>query len=410
MNEGISYHKDDVKIVLFEGVHPRARQVFEDHGYRNVERLKTALTGDALIDKIRDARMIGIRSRTQITADVLQQAARLTAIGCFCIGTNQVDLDAASEKGAPVFNAPHSNTRSVAELVIGEVIMLYRGVFTKSMAAHHKQWRKTAKDSHEVRGKTIGIVGYGHIGSQVSILAEAMGMRVIYFDIHPKLPLGNAKAVASLQDLLAEADVTTLHVPEDESTRNMMDRERLAQMKPGAYLINASRGSVVDIETMAAMLKTGALRGAAIDVFPREPKSNEDPFESALIGLDNVIMTPHIGGSTLEAQEDIGAAVAAKLAQYTANGATVGAVNFPEASLPRYRGAHRILHIHRNVPGVLKEINRSIAAEDINVLGQYLATDTRIGYVILDIAKDVSHRLLDRIKGIEGTIRARVLY
>lgn len=410
MSREHSLSKDKIKIVLFEGIHPLAVEYFKEHGYHNVERLTEARTGDSLAETIQDAHVVGVRSRTQLRDPILKNAEKLMAIGCFCIGTNQVDLGIAAGLGIPVFNAPHSNTRSVAELVIGQTIMLMRGTFAKSMAAHHQQWTKSASNSHEVRGKTIGIVGYGHIGSQVSILAEAMGMRVLYYDIVAKLPLGLAQATRDLETLLAESDVVTLHVPDDKTTRNLMSRENIAAMKDGSYLINASRGSVVDIDALAEALQKGRLRGAAVDVFPTEPKSNQDPFESPLIGVENVILTPHIGGSTVEAQENIGKEVAGKLVAFSDTGATEGAVNFPQVNLPIHGDTHRILHIHKNQPGILRHINKILAEEDINVSGQFLATDANIGYVILDIKKSVSDHLLKLVKEIDGTIRARVLY
>lgn len=405
-----SLDKDKIKIVLFEGIHKHAVSYFNDHGYTNVELLDEALTGQDLIAKVQDAHMIGVRSRTQVRREVIESATKLMAIGCFCIGTNQVDLDDAALQGIPVFNAPHSNTRSVAELVIGQTIMLMRGTFAKSMAAHRQEWRKSAREAYEVRGKTIGIIGYGHIGSQVSVLAEAMGMKVVYYDIVPKLPLGNATQMKTMDELLITADVVTLHVPEDRSTRNMMSREKINLMKKGAHLINASRGTVVEIDALVDALKARQLSGAAVDVFPVEPKSNELPFTSPLIGLENVILTPHIGGSTIEAQENIGHEVAGKLVSFSDTGASIGAVNFPQVSLPVHPDGHRVLHIHRNVPGILRQINRVLADEDINVVGQYLATDSQIGYVVLDIEKDMSKHALDLIRETEGTIRVRRLF
>ena len=410
VNRKLSLAKNKIKILLLEGIHQTAVEMFRSQGYTQVEHLPTALTGEALKEKIRDAHMVGIRSRSKLTPEVLAEADKLMAIGCFCIGTNQVDLQDASLRGIPVFNAPHSNTRSVAELVIGQTIMLARGTFPKSMAAHRSQWQKSASGSHEVRGKTMGIVGYGHIGSQVSILAEAMGMRVVYYDIQRKQPLGNAKPLPDLKSLLAESDVVTLHVPEDTTTKGLFNQKQIAQMKPGSFLINASRGSVVDIDALASALKKGSLGGAAVDVFPVEPKSNEHPFESPLVGLDQVILTPHVGGSTQEAQEDIGRGVAQSLTTFSDTGSTDGAVNFPIVNLPTNPGSHRILHIHRNIPGVLREINKAMAEEEINVLGQYLATDPHIGYVVLDIAKDMSAKLSKVLKDVNGTIRIRVLY
>ena len=406
----LSFSKDKIRILLLEGIHPYAREVFNKQGYSNVELVDKALTGDDLVRKISDAHIIGIRSRTQLRAPLLKAAEKLIAVGCFCIGTNQVDLDDAAIKGVPVFNAPHSNTRSVAELVIAQTVMLMRGTFAKSMAAHRGEWRKSAKNSREARGKTMGIIGYGHIGSQVSILAEAMGMTVLYYDIVSKLPLGNAQQVDTLPELLQKSDVVTLHVPEDPSTRNMMNKEMISHIKDDGYLINASRGTVVEIDALAAELKSGRLLGAAVDVFPTEPKSNKETFESPLLGIENVILTPHIGGSTMEAQQNIGREVAGKLAAFSDQGATQGAVNFPNVNMPLNSDAHRILHIHQNKPGMLQQINQVLADEGINVLGQYLATDNQIGYVVLDIEKDLSKKILDIMKQIDGTIRARVLF
>ncbi len=408
-----SLPKDKIRIVLLEGIDRLAVDVLNHHGYQNVELLPGALAGEALIERIRDAHMVGIRSTTQLTAEALSSARLLMAVGCFCIGTNQVDLATAASLGIPVFNAPHSNTRSVAELVIGHTIMLMRGIFPKSAAAHRGQWIKSAKGSNEVRGKTLGIVGYGHIGTQVSVLAEAMGMTVIYHDIQTKLPLGNARACDSLDELLEKAHVVTLHVPADATTKNMIDAERLAKMQQDAFLINASRGSVVDIPALAAALESGHLAGAAVDVFPVEPKSNALPFESPLCGLEQVILTPHIGGSTLEAQRNIGKEVAEKLAYFSDRGNTDGAVNFPKVNLPAHEGAHRLLHIHGNTPGILRQINDVIAEMDINVLGQYLATAGELGYVVLDIgqvSEEQGKDLRERLARIPSTIRTRLLY
>lgn len=410
MTEKLSLAKDKIRIVLFEGIHPNAVEVFKSHGYTSVELLPNALTGDALKEKIQDAHMIGIRSRTQITEEVLSSTRRLMAIGCFCIGTNQVNLEKAADLGVPVFNAPHSNTRSVAELVIGQTIMLMRGIFPKSAAAHRGSWTKSAKGSNEVRGKTLGIVGYGHIGSQVSVLAEAMGMRVLFYDIQSKLPMGNAVRAKSMEQLLKESDVVTLHVPADPSTVNMITAKEIGQMKKGSFLINASRGTVVEIPDFAAALKEGHLAGGAVDVFPVEPKSNQLPFESALIGLEQVILTPHIGGSTQEAQENIGIEVANKLAFFSDCGTTDGSVNFPKVNLPLVEGAHRVLHIHRNAPGVLRQINDTMADANVNVVGQYLATHGGLGYVVLDVTVGMTDQLLAPLKQIPGTIRTRVLY
>ena len=410
MKKNHSLNKEKIKVVLLEGIHPLAQDYFRQCGYNNVEIIEGALTGEELVAKIHDAHILGIRSRTKVTPELLGATQKLIGLGCFCIGTNQVALQDTALAGIPVFNAPHSNTRSVAELVIGQTVMLFRGIFPKSMAAHRAKWQKSAKDSHEIRGKTMGIVGYGHIGSQVSILAEAMGMRVLYFDIVSKLPLGNARPTATLEALLAESDIVTLHVPEDETTRNMIDEQTLAAMPRGAYLINASRGSVVDIDALARALQQEHLLGAAVDVFPVEPKSNRDPFHNPLVGMDNVILSPHIGGSTQEAQENIAREVAGKLVDFSDTGATEGAVNFPAVKMPIHADGHRILHVHHNVPGILRQINMILAEENINVLGQYLATNQDIGYVVLDIAKDVSQHALKIMKTIEGTIRARVLF
>jgi D-3-phosphoglycerate dehydrogenase len=410
----LSLSKDKIRIVLLEGIHPRAVEVFREHGYTNVESLSSTLADRPLAKKIGDAHMVGIRSRTQISPGVLEGVNKLIAIGCFCIGIDQVSLEDAAAKGIPVFNAPHSNTRSVAEMVIGLTIMLLRDIFPKSLAAHRHEWKKSKGSSYEARGKTLGIVGYGHIGSQVSVLAEAMGMHVVYYDIQTKLPLGNARTVDSLDSLLEISDVVTLHVPEDESTRKMMTGKKLGRMKGSACLINASRGSVVDLEALADALKSGHLRGAAIDVFPMEPGSSGEYFASPLIGLENVILTPHIGGSTLEAQENIGAEVANKLVYFSDRGATQGAVNFPAVNLQPNENTHRILHIHENKPGILKAINEKVANRGINVLGQYLETRKQIGYVVLDVDPDVSRQLLQELRveltGIDGTIRTRVLY
>lgn len=406
----LSFEKNKIKVLLLEGIDPSAAEVFSECAYTSVEILPTALQGDELAEKLKDTFILGVRSRTLVTPDILARASKLMAIGCYCIGTDQVALREAALKGIPVFNAPHSNTRSVAELVIGLSIMLLRAIFPKSLAAHEGRWLKSAEGSHEVRGKTIGIIGYGHIGSQVSVLAEALGMRVVYYDIQTRLPLGNARSLHSLDELLGEADIVTLHVPDTPQTKGLMDAERLGKMKKGSYLINASRGSVVDIDALSFFLQGGLLRGAALDVFPKEPKSAAAKFESPLCGNPNVILTPHIGGSTLEAQENIGREVSRKLACYSDSGSTEGAVNFPVLSLPLHRDTHRILHIHKNVPGMLQKINKAIADEEINVQSQYLLTTADIGYVVLDIEKKVSSSLGRSLQDIPGTIRTRVLY
>jgi len=405
----LSFPKEKIRIVLFEGIHERAVENLADNGYSNVERLTTSLSGSELHDKIGDAHMVGVRSRTQLTREVVEAAPKLMAIGCFCIGTNQVALDAAAGRGIPVFNAPHSNTRSVAELVLAEMVMMYRGIGDKNTATHRGKWMKSASGSHELRGKTLGIIGYGHIGSQVSILAEAFGLSVLFYDIEPKLSMGNAKQCRSLDEMLPQCDFVTLHVPQAPDTKNMIDAARLGQMKKGACLLNLSRGNVVVIEDLAEALESNHLHGAAIDVFPTEPKSNDDPFESPLQGIDNVILTPHIGGSTQEAQFNIGLEVSNKLVMYSDQGATIGAVNFPNISLPVKEDAHRILNIHRNQPGVLTEINRIMSEESVNVVGQYLQTTPEVGYVVIDVDQDGTP-LKERFDGIEGVMRTRILY
>ena len=369
-----------------------------------------SLADDDLKAKIADVHFVGIRSRTQLTADVFAHATKLVAVGCFCIGTNQVDLQAASEHGIAVFNAPFSNTRSVAELVLAEAILLLRGVPEKSAMAHRGGWLKSADNAFEIRGKTLGIVGYGSIGMQLSVLAEALGMKVIFFDVVTKLPLGNARQVARLYDLLAESDVVSLHVPETQATQWMIGQAEIAAMKPGSVLINASRGTVVEIEPLAQALLQKKLLGAAIDVFPVEPHSNKDVFESPLRGLDNVILTPHVGGSTMEAQENIGIEVADKLVKYSDNGTSTSSVNFPEVALPAHPGKHRLLHIHRNVPGVLSEINKIFSDNGINIASQYLQTHQDLGYVVIDIDAAYSAIALTKLAEVSGTIRSRVLF
>ncbi|MFC0446357.1 phosphoglycerate dehydrogenase [Pseudidiomarina halophila] len=410
----VSLAKDRIKFLLLEGVHESAVNILKQRGYHNVEYIKTALTEEELCSKISDAHFVGIRSRTELSDRVFAAAEKLIGVGCFCIGTNQVDLQAARRHGVVVFNAPFSNTRSVAELVLAEIIMLLRRVPEKNAAAHRGDWDKSAAGSYEARGKVLGIVGYGHIGSQLSILAEQLGMQVRFYDIESKLPLGNAHAVGSLDELLQQADVVTLHVPETAQTQWMIAAPQLAKMKKGALLINASRGTVVVIDALAEALRTGHLAGAAIDVFPVEPGSNNEVFESPLRQLDNCILTPHVGGSTQEAQENIGVEVAGKLAHYSDNGSTLSAVNFPEVSLPAHHGARRLLHIHENRPGMLTRINQLLAEQSINVSGQYLQTDAELGYVVIDIdtpaESDIADTLLDSMRAIEGTIRARVLY
>lgn len=406
-----SFPKEKIKILLLEGIHPAAIDLLQKAGYEQIESLKQALSEAQLIERMRNGvHLLGIRSKTQVTAQVLNNAPRLLGLGCFCIGTNQVALDQAKEKGVAVFNSPYSNTRSVAELVIAEMIMLMRRVPEKDRAAHNGLWFKAAKGCYEVRGKTLGIVGYGHIGSQVSVLAESLGLKVIYYDIVPKLPLGNAVPVDSLETLLNRSDVVSLHVPADDSTYHLLNRDTLLQMKKGAILLNLSRGSVVDIEALYDALKSKHIAGAGVDVFPREPKANDELFHTPLQHLPNVILTPHVGGSTMEAQESIGRDVALKLINFIDRGITVGSHSIPEISLPAKQGTHRVLHIHRNVPGVLSALNRVISDMNINIEGQYLSTNDKIGYVVLDMAQSVSATALEKLKEIEHTIRARVLY
>ncbi|QDW67515.1 phosphoglycerate dehydrogenase [Luteimonas granuli] len=407
-----SYPRKDIRVLLLEGLSPSAVAVFREAGYTDIETHAGSLSEDRLRERIREAHIVGIRSRTQLTAEVLAEARRLMAIGCFCIGTNQVDLEAAARAGVPVFNAPYSNTRSVAELVLAEIILLMRGVPARHAACLRGGWLKSATGSHEVRGKTLGIVGYGHIGTQVGLLAEGLGMRVLFHDIESKLSLGNARAAAGLDDLLARADVVTLHVPETPATRMMIGATELGAMKPGAKLINASRGTVVDIDALAAALESGHVGGAAIDVFPVEPKGNDEAFESPLTRFDNVILTPHVGGSTLEAQDNIGLEVAAKLVRYSDNGSTLSAVNFPEVTLPGHEGSQRILHIHRNVPGVLSRINEVFSQAGLNIDGQYLRTDANVGYVVIDVGATPgqAQALRAELAEVPGTLRTRILY
>ena len=406
----LSLPKDRIKFLLLEGIHPVAKEALRESGYTNVESHSGSMTEDELVRAMADVHFVGIRSRTQLTAKVLAAAEKLTAVGCFCIGTNQVDLDTAELKGVPVFNAPFSNTRSVAELVLAEVVFLLRGIPAKNAAAHRGEWTKSAKHSYEMRGKKLGIVGYGHIGSQLGVLAEALGMQVIYHDIENKLPLGNASARDHLSDLLKEADVVTLHVPETPTTRMMIGAAELATMRPGTYLVNASRGSVVKIDALAAALESEHLAGAAVDVYPEEPESNSDPLVTPLVKFDNVLLTPHIGGSTQEAQRNIALEVAGKLVKYSDNGSTTQAVNFPQVSLPENDDLRRVLHVHRNVSGVLEKINKIFSEEGVNIASQYLQTSPRVGYVVMDAEVEDAAGLVERLKGIDGTIRARLLY
>ena len=406
----ISLPKDKIRILLLEGVHQSALDTFKNNGYTNIESIKTSLPEDELIEKVKDAHFIGIRSRTHITADVVAAAPKLVAIGCFCIGTNQVDLEATQARGIPVFNAPFSNTRSVAELTLGQIILLLRGVPLRNAKAHRGEWDKSANGSYEARGKTLGIIGYGHIGTQLSILAEHLGMRVQFYDIEDKLVLGNSVQVKSLNQLLSTSDVVSLHVPETPQTQNMIGELELANMKKGAVLLNASRGTVIDIDALVKALDSGHISGAAIDVFPVEPKSNNEEFESPLRRFDNVILTPHVGGSTQEAQENIGVEVAGKLAKYSDNGSTLSAVNFPEVSLPDHPGRSRLLHIHVNRPGILNQINKTFAEKGINIEAQYLQTNANIGYVVIDVEADKADDGLIELQQIEGTIKTRILH
>lgn len=406
----VSFEKDKIRFLMLEGLHDNAFKVLKDAGYTNIENISTALDSDELAEKIKDAHFIGIRSRTQLTSDILQKAEKLIAIGCFCIGTNQVDLDTARTLGIPVFNAPYSNTRSVAELVIAQIIMLMRGIPQKNAVVHRGGWGKSAKDSYEVRGKTLGIVGYGSIGTQLSVLAESLGMKVIYHDVVTKLPLGNARQVDSLEELLKTADVVTLHVPDLPETRNMIGKNELAMMKPKSHLINAARGKCVVIDDLADALKSGHIIGAAIDVFPKEPKSADEEFESPLRQFDNVILTPHIGGSTQEAQANIGLEVAEKFVRYSDMGDTLSAVNFPNVTVPFKEGTHRLLHIHQNVAGVLSQINLSFAKAGINILAQNLMTEGDVGYLVMDVEGIDSLKALEQLKAIPETIKVRVLF
>ena len=408
-----SLDKSKIKILLLEGVHPTAVDALKKDGYSDVEYHPKSLPEDKLIAALHDAYFIGIRSATHLTANIINSAEKLMGIGCFCIGTNQVDLDAAQQRGIPVFNAPFSNTRSVAELVLAETILLMREIPFRNALTHRGGWLKTATGSREVRGKTLGIIGYGHIGTQIGVLAESLGMKVVFYDIETKLALGNAHPVPSLQELLEISDVVTLHVPETPQTQNMIGAEQLAQMKKGAKLINASRGTVVDIDALAAALKSKHLSGAALDVFPVEPKTEGDEFVSPLRGMENVILTPHVGGSTEEAQQNIGIEVAEKLIKYSNNGSTLTAVNFPEVSLPEHPGKHRLLHTHHNRPGVLSAINAVFSKQKINITGQYLQTNAQIGYVVIDVETETRETSLDVKRALEkvpGTIRTRILY
>ncbi|ATC95689.1 phosphoglycerate dehydrogenase [Pseudoalteromonas tunicata] len=410
MSNKVSLAKDKIKILLLEGLHQSAVETLKRHGYSNIEYVKTSLAEEELIERISDVHFIGIRSRTHLTEKVLNAAEKLIAVGCFCIGTNQVELDAAKARGIAVFNAPFSNTRSVAELVLGEILLLLRRIPQKNAQAHRGIWDKSAHGSFEARGKTLGIIGYGHIGTQLGIMAENIGMNVQYYDIEDKLSLGNATQVHHLTQLLQTSDVISLHVPETPQTKNLIGAAELEIIKHGAILINASRGTVVDIDALASSLRENKLSGAAIDVFPTEPTSNDEEFISPLREFDNVILTPHIGGSTQEAQENIGIEVAGKLAKYSDNGSTLSAVNFPEVSLPELAGRSRLLHVHHNRPGILTQINQAFAQHGINIAAQYLQTNETIGYVVIDVDTDDSEIALKELRAVEGTIKARILH
>jgi D-3-phosphoglycerate dehydrogenase len=404
-----SFPKDRIKVLLLENVHPSAHELFRAEGF-HLETEPRALKPDELAKRIEDVHVLGIRSKTRITADAIASARRLLTVGCFCIGTNQVDLDAANRAGVPVFNAPFSNTRSVAELMIAEIVMLARQLGDRSREVHAGKWRKVATSCYEVRGKTLGIVGYGHIGRQVGVLAEAMGMRVVFYDIASRLPMGNNQAKESLGELLEHADFVTLHVPETPQTKNLVGAAELAKMKKGAYLLNASRGTVVDLAALAASIREGHVGGAAVDVYPEEPESNVDDFQSVLRELPNVILTPHIGGSTMEAQAAIGREVAASLVKLVNAGATTGAVNFPQIEPPPPTGAHRILNVHKNVPGVLRDINKIVSDLGANIRAQVLATDPNVGYLVMDLEKDVSDAVKAGVAGLGTSIKTRILY
>ncbi|MBV8759728.1 MAG: phosphoglycerate dehydrogenase [Deltaproteobacteria bacterium] len=404
-----SFPKSEIKILLLENVHPVANEAFAAEGF-HVETVKGALPEAELAERVRDVHVLGIRSKTQITPKVLDEARRLLTVGAFCIGTNQIALAHANKRGVPVFNAPFSNTRSVAELILAEIVMLSRHLGDRSREVHEGKWTKVAVGSHEVRGHTIGIVGYGHIGSQVGVLAEAFGMRVVFYDIVAKLPMGNNRPMTKLEDVLAESDFVTLHVPETPQTKNLIGHAELAHMKKGACLLNASRGTVVDIDALAAAIKSGHIGGAAVDVYPSEPEKNSDGFDSPLRNLPNVILTPHIGGSTEEAQEAIGKEVSTALIKFVNSGATTASVNFPQIELPQSKGAHRILNIHRNVPGVLRDINKIVSDCDANIRAQVLSTDTEIGYLIMDLDSDVSQDVRKAIADLPTNIRTRILF
>ncbi len=409
-NKKTSYPKEKINILFLENISDSAVKHFNAAGYTNVKKLNGALNEEELIAAVKNVHLLGIRSKTQISKKILDAAEKLQAIGCFCIGVNQVDLKTATKNGVAVFNAPYSNTRSVAELVIGASIILIRKVLDKNKAAHEGRWMKDASGSFELRGKTLGIIGYGNIGKQVSVLAESLGMKVIFYDIETKLPLGNAEERKTLKEVLQHADIVTLHVPELESTRNLVNKNNLKYFKKGSILINYARGEVVDLDALRKALLDGQLGGAAVDVFPIEPEKNGDSFSSPLQGLSNVLLTPHIGGSTQEAQRNIGEDVSVKLFNYLEKGTSTGSHSIPELSLPPQEGTHRILHIHSNVPGVLSEINTQLSKHKINILGQYLKTNEAIGYVVLDVDKNLSKNAVELLKKVKATIKVRLLY
>jgi len=405
-----SYPKERINILFLENISDKAVQYFKQQGYANVKKIAGALSEEELIKEVKDVHLLGIRSKTQITPKVLEAAKKLQAIGCFCIGVNQVDLKAATKKGVVVFNAPYSNTRSVAELVIGISVMLIRKISDKNMSAHKGIWMKEAKGSYELRGKTMGIIGYGNIGSQVSVLCEALGMKVLFYDTETKLPLGNAVAAKNMKEVLSNSDIISLHVPETPQTKNLINRHNIKLFKKGSILLNYARGEVVDLKALSEAIKEGGIAGAGIDVYPWEPEKNGDHFETPLQGLPNVILTPHIGGSTEEAQQNIGEDVSVKLFQYLERGITNGSHTVPAIGLPPVDGAHRILHIHKNVPGVLSAINTALSKNNINIVGQYLKTNEEIGYVVLDVDKKLSKRAVELLKEVKETIKVRMLY
>jgi D-3-phosphoglycerate dehydrogenase / 2-oxoglutarate reductase len=405
-----SYPKDKIKILFLEGIHPSAEMILKGNGYSNIESISASLPEKELAKKIADVHLLGIRSKTQLTEKVISSANKLIAAGAFCIGTNQIDLSSAIENGVAVFNSPYSNTRSVAEVVIANCINLMRRIAEKNSAAHNGKWLKNSKNCFEVRGKTLGIVGYGHIGSQVSVLAESLGMNVIFYDVEQKLALGNAQSVNTLDDLLAKADIVTLHIPGSSSTKNLINESRISKMKKGSVLINYSRGDVLSIPAVRKAIEEKHLNGLAVDVFPEEPQSTAEKFSSPLQNLPNVILTPHIGGSTVEAQENIGVDVSLKLLQFLETGSSMGSLSVPPLSLPVQQNAHRVLHIHKNVPGILAEINGIMSKLKVNILGQYLKTNNQIGYVVLDLERKTSSKILSELKKVKHTIKVRDLY